>query len=414
MREVFGLEVAAKSLYIEEDGGSFEPVIGDPGDGASPSCAITDEYHEHATAAQYDTMRTGMAARDQPLSLVITTAGSNTGGPCYEKQQHLQKVLEGSLDDDSLFGVIYTIDPPEYDAQGNQIGGDVWTSVEAQKKANPNYGVSVLPAFLDKQLREAMQQAAKQNNYKTKHLNIWCGAATVWMNMEKWAACRDPGLKLEDFEGQDYWEADDLSSKIDITARIKVFIRGIEDERKLVRRHYYVFGNYYLPEARAMDEDCQHYQKWVHEKVLSTTPGAEIQYGVIKADILADTKRFAARSIAFDPWGATQLQQELTAELPADTVITIPQQTKFLSEPMKEVEAAVLSGRLHHNGDQMLSWMISNVVARKDAQENVFPTKERSANKIDGAVALIMAVSRAMIAAPKKKSVYSSRGLRSL
>jgi phage terminase large subunit-like protein len=145
--------------------------------------------------------------------------------------------------------------------------------------------------------------------------------------------------------------------------------------------------------------------------VLTSIPGAEIQPGIVRQDILADSMRFNMRCIAFDPWGATQLQQELAAELPEDTVITIPQQTRFLSEPMKEIEAAVLAGRLHHDGDRALSWMMSNVVARADANGNLFPRKERAASKIDGAVATIMAISRAMVAIPKKKSVYSSRGL---
>jgi phage terminase large subunit-like protein len=397
----FGVESAAKSLYILDDGGRFEPVIGDPGDGASPSCAIVDEFHEHTSANLRDTMKTGMGSREQPLLLSITTAGSNIEGPCHDLQSHVQKVLEGLLEDDSLFGIIHTIDE-----------GDDWTNEAALRKANPNFGVSVLAPFLAIQQREAVQQASKQNIFKTKHLNIWVNAATAWMNMESWGRAAEPSLKLEEFVGQDCYEADDLSAKIDIAARVQVFIRMQPDPlTKVEARHFYIFGAYYLPEARAMEEGCQHYQRWVHEGLLTAIPGAEIQFGVIRRDILADCKRFNMRCLAFDPWGAQQLQQELASELPEDTVITIPQQTRFLSEPMKEIEAALLAGRLHHNGDKLLSWMVSNVVAKVDANGNLFPRKERAINKIDGAVAMIMAVSRAMVATPKKRSVYSSRGL---
>lgn len=395
LESIFGVQWGAKSIYIEEDGSRFEPLIGDPGDGSSPSCAIIDEFHEHITANQYDTMKTGMGARSQPLLLVITTAGSNVAGPCHDLQGEGQKVLEGIVENDAFFVIIYTIDE-----------GDDWTSEEAIRKANPNYDVSVSGAFLQKQVREATQQASKQNLVKTKHLNVWVGAATAWMNMQAWAKCADPSLNIDQFLGQDCHEADDLSAKVDLTARMRVFVKVLQG-----KKHYYLFGRYYLPAERAMDPRCQHYQRWVHEGSLVAIPGTEIDFAVIKKEILADTLRFNMRCIAFDPWGALQLRQELEKELPDDTVIEIPQQTRFLSEPMNEIEAAVLSGRLHHDGDKPLAWAMSNIVAKRDANGNVFPRKEREENKIDPAVAAIMAVSRAMVATPKKKSVYSTRGL---
>lgn len=396
LESIFGVEWAAKSLYIEEDGSRFEPLIGDPGDGSSPSCAIIDEFHEHSTANQYDTMKTGMGARSQPLLLVITTAGSNIAGPCHDLQVEAQKVLEGIVENDALFAIVYTIDEK-----------DDWTTEESLKKANPNYDVSVSGKFLQKQVREAVQQASKQNLVKTKHLNIWVGAATAWMNMQAWAKCADPSLNIEEFLKHDCYEGADLSSKVDMTARMRVFVRLDEKGKK----QYYVFGQYYLPEDRILDPKCQHYQRWHHEGSLVGIPGAEIDYSVIRKDILADTVRFNMRCVAFDPWSALQLQQELTVELGEDVVISIPQQTRFLSDPMKEIEAAVLSGRLHHDGDKPLAWAMSNVVAKPDANGNLFPRKERDENKIDPVSALINAISRAMVATPKKKSVYSSRGL---
>jgi len=284
-----------------------------------------------------------------------------------------------------------------------------WTSEEALRKANPNYGVSVSADFLKQQILEARQQAAKQNIVKTKHLNIWVGASAAWMNMEAWSKCADPSLTIEEFRGEECWIAGDLSAKVDIASYVRVFVR--KQEGKL---HYYAFANHYLPEERIIDPRNQHYLRWKTESQLTSIPGAEIQFAQIKTDMLEDARRFHVRCVAFDPWGALQLQQELAKELSEDTVITIPQQTRYLSEPMKEIEAAVMAGRFHYNGEKPLSWMISNVVARADANGNIFPRKEKPDNKIDGAVALIMAISRAMVAQPKSRSVYASRGLLTL
>jgi phage terminase large subunit-like protein len=179
----FGVECAVKSIYREEDGSRFEPVVGNPGDGASPSCAIVDEYHEHETTILHDTMQTGMGAREQGLLLVITTAGSNIDGPCHILQGDVEKMLDGLIEDENLFGIIYTVTVPE-ELVGTPEGENFWKTEAALRMANPNYGVSVFAEFLLKSLRQAIQSAHKQNVFKTKHLNIWVNAATAWMNMD--------------------------------------------------------------------------------------------------------------------------------------------------------------------------------------------------------------------------------------
>ena len=389
--EAYGIRVGAKNLSIEATGARFEPLIGDPGDGASPSCAIVDEYHEHKTSRLYDTMLTGMGARTQPLQYVITTAGSDTAGPCYALRQDAIRVLEGTVQDDEFFAIIYTIDE-----------GDDWTTEEALRKANPNYDVSVFGDFLKSQQQAAMRSSRLQNAFKTKHLNVWVGARAAWMNMEEWHRQAD-APPLEEFEGEPCWIGLDLASKVDIAAAVKVFRREVDGED-----HYYAFGRYYLPEARVEEPDAQHYHGWVRDGRLIATPGEITDYRQIRDDILDDDERYGIAALGYDPDNATHLINELM-DLGIECV-EVPQRVRYLSEPMKWVEALVKAGRLHHDGCPVLSWMMSNVTVRVDANDNIFPRKERPEAKIDGVVALIMALGRAMADDDGGRSVYEDRG----
>lgn len=390
--EAFGVEVMASNLSIPSNGSRFEPVIGKPGDGASPSCAIVDEYHEHQTDDLYDTMLTGMGAREQPLMWVITTAGSDIAGPCYALRSDVINVLEGTVQNDELFGAIYTIDE-----------GDDWKSEEALRKANPNYDVSVSGDFLKAQVRDALNSSRKINIVKTKHLNVWVNSRAAWMNMEAWNATADPTLREEDFAGEPCWMGLDLASKVDIVSCIKLFKRD---------SHWYLFGRHYVPEAQVENPDRRHYQGWVHEGHLIATEGDIIDYDRIKADILEDAERYRIVNLGYDPWGATQLATDLSKE--GVPVIEVMQSVTQLSEPMKWIEALVLAGKLHHDGNPCMSWMVSNVTARVDAKDNIFPRKDRPEMKIDGLVAALNAMRVAMMEEESTTSVYQSRGIKVL
>jgi phage terminase large subunit-like protein len=396
LKKYFGIESAVKSLFIVDDGSRFQPLVGDPGDGMSPSCAIIDEYHEHPTSVLIDTMQTGMGARQQPLVLVITTAGSSVEGPCHTLEREVEKMLDGRMDKDRRFGIMYGIDKE-----------DDWKSEYALRKANPNFGVSVSEAFLKEAQASAIQSTHRQNTFKTKHLDVWVNAATGWMNMAAWDKCADPSLNLDQFHGLECVEGVDLAAKVDLASRIKVFRRD-----ELGQVHYYAFGRHYVPQDRAQDGEHEHYERWVSIDALVAVPGPEIQLGLIEKEIFDEIPRFNRKCIAFDPWSAQQMQQNLAAKLPTDTIITIPQTTQYLSEAMKEVEAAVIAGRFHHNGDPVLSWAASCVIAREDHNGNVFPRKEKNGiSKIDPMSALFNAISRAMIAKPVRRSIYETRGV---
>lgn len=393
LAEAFGVKVGPQRIYIEANGSRFEAVIGKPGDGASPHCGIVDEYHEHDSDTLFDTFRTGMGARKQPLLLVITTAGDNLAGPCKLLQGDLENVLTRSIEREELFGTVYTIDD-----------SDDWTSDAAVRKANPNYDVSVFADFLQTERQNAVNSARKQGVFKTKHENVWVGANAAYFNIEQWNRLADPSLKPEEFQGLPCAHASDLSSKKDLTACVKVF-------RKIVdgKAHYFVFGRYYLPKDQAMLPEFQHYQGWVHQGFLGTTPGGAIDYEQIERDTVNDIQKFRIKEFAYDGWNAEQYSQNVERETRA-TRVEVPQKVRYLSDPMKQLDALIADGRVHHDGNPVLTWAMGNVTAHTDKNDNVFPNKERYESKIDPAVAFIMAMSRALVA-QGGESVYSTRGI---
>lgn len=388
LQEHTGAEIFAKSLVTLEDESRFEPVIGNPGDGPSPHCAIADEFHEHETSNLVDTMETGMGARDQPLLLEITTAGYNIAGPCYDQEIECRRVLQEVIEQDELFVMIFGID----EAMGDDPGDD-WTDPKILRKANPNYDVSVSGQFLQAQQRQAVLNPIHQNKFKTKHLNVWCSAKIAWMSLNLWQLAGDPGLTIDDFKGHSCWGILDLASKDDLAVFGQIFkkkIRGAD--------HYYAFARYYLPEDTVNEEGPNRdvYRKWHKQGLLTVTDGAEIDFDVIKSDILAYKSRFAFKEFAYDPWRATQLAQELRKESYGIEWVEFRQTVQNMSAPMKEVYAAVKGGRFHHDGNPVTQWMVSNVVAKIDAKDNIYPRKEKKEMKIDGAVTIIMGVARAL------------------
>ena len=388
----YGVTVNISTLSIAETNSKFEPVIGNPGDGASPSCAIVDEYHEHKTPQLYDTMKTGMGARSQPLLLVITTSGSDISGPCYQHQVELQKVLEGVIEDDQRFGIIYTIDDT-----------DDWTSELALLKANPNFGISVDGDFLRGQQRDAIDNPRKQNTFKTKHLNVWVAAASPWINLHKLKLAGDASLDLEQFRGETCYDGLDLASKIDIASRVKVFRREIDG-----RTHWYAISRNYVPQSAVEDPSKAHYQGWVHQGYMTATVGNMINLKQIEEDLVADSEKCVVAEVAMDAWGAREMMPSLAEQ--GFTVVDVPMQVRHLSEPMKEIQALIEDGRFHHDDNPAFVWMMSNVEVYPDRNDNIFPRKQREENKIDAAVALIVAMARAMVG-QGGSSIYNEQGI---
>jgi phage terminase large subunit-like protein len=399
MCEHFGIQVNAKSLIRLEDNARFEALIGDPGDGASPSCALIDEYHEHVDNRLVDTMLSGMGARLQGLIWYITTAGSDIEGPCYDKRRAVIEMLEGTTPDDELFGVIYTLDE-----------SDDWTDPNVLVKANPNIGVSVYRDYLISQQNRAIKNARLANTFKTKHCNVWVTSQSAFFNMEDWNSCEDESLTLDLFEGQDCILGMDLARKKDLVCMARLFWRDIDG-----KRHYYsVSPGFWVPEDTAMDNDnrrmAERLQKWVNTEDLFLCQGAEVDYRDILDEATKANQNHCVIECPLDPHGATNLGHHLDDE--GLEPITIQQNYTNLSDPMKELEAAISAGRFHHDGNPIMSWCVSNVVGKHIAGNDdvVRPIKEGVDNKIDGAVALIMAIGRVMVA-QDNFSVYEKEGL---
>lgn len=385
LKKAAGIEVYASNLNKPADGSRFEPVIGNPGDGSSPSCSLIDEYHEHDSASMYETMLTGMGARKQPLMFIITTAGSNIEGPCYDKRRQCAEMLCGDVPDDELFAWIWTVDE-----------GDDWTDPDVLAKANPNFGVSVYREYLESQQARAIRSARFTNTFKTKHLNIWTSAKLGFFNLQSWHACRDITLSLDDFSGESCFLGLDLARKLDMNSMARLFVRMIDG-----KRHYYCISPlFFVPEDAVWHNDNQRlaerFQAWVSQGYLFDTDGAEVDYREILEEAKAANEDNPVLYSAIDPFGATGLAHSLDDE--GMTPVVITQNYTNMSPAMKELEAAIEGGRFHHDGNPIMTWCISNVVGKNlpGNDDVVRPVRQGTDSKIDGAVALMMAIGLAM------------------
>lgn len=409
------------SIYRLSDMSRFELVVGAPGDGASPHYAIVDEYHEARTSILYDTFSTGMGAREQPLLLVVTTAGTDTSTPCYDLYLRAVKILEGTIEDDSFFALMYGIDKD-----------DKWDDFENWKKANPNYCVSIEEDYLKRKFTETLTDVSKQNINLTKHLNVWTNAGSAWMNMTKWAACYEPTLSLSNFKSQPCYIGLDLASKIDICALVMLFtgnqrrvvrlvfnpLTNEDEEQEVTQSDLIMFAKYYLPEETVSLSGNDHYVKWVKEGWITVTPGAQTDFLYIENDLKRINSEHPIIELAYDPREANYLIQNVSDWLGTQFVdgkevsrcVEISQGPALMSEPMKEVEARIYSRSLLHSNDPVFTWMMGNVVLKQGRNSGpvkyYYPTKEKNEFKIDGPVSLIMATSRAMLRSNDGVSAY--------
>lgn len=371
-----GLEVTSHTIYQETSASRMKALARDQGgnlDGLNVHCAIVDELHAHKVRDVWDVLETATGARRQPLLWAITTAGFNRAGICYEQRAYALKILSGSIKDDEYFGICYTLDKD-----------DDWTDEDLWIKANPNIDVSVSRDDIRRKARKAMEMAAAQNNFLTKHLNVWCNADSSWMDQRAWDDCRE-NIYLEEFENCPAWLGVDLASKTDI-ASVAILI---EKENNL-----YLFVNNYLNEDAAESGKNSQYSGWARDNRLITTPGNITDFAYIETDIRDLASRLDVQDVAFDPWQASYIMQNLQSD--GLNVVEYRQTVQNMSSAMKELEAFVMTKKLKHSGCPVMDWMVSNVVAHVDAKENIYPRKEFPENKIDGVVATIMAIGRHM------------------
>ena len=375
----FGLEVTAQAIVQMRSASSFKALSADGHtlDGLNIHLAIVDELHAHKTPEVYEVLETGAGKRPQSLIWAITTAGFNKQGICYQTRDFAVKVLAGEMQGEaaeSTFAVVYTIDE-----------GDDLFAEETLRKANPNWGVSVDPNIVMQTAAKARQVVQARNNYLTKHLNIWVDANSALYDTAHWRKCEDKTLDEADHAGDECVIGLDLASKIDIAARLNVYRRMIEG-----KAHFFVFPRFYLPRAAIEEDRHPMYRGWEMQGDLIATPGETTDFGTIEDEIKADGPGLNLLAVATDPWQALQMIQALKKDgMPAEE---FRQTVQNMSEATKTLDALMREGRIHHPGNAVLNWMIGNVVGHYDTKENVYPRKEMNANKIDGAVALIMAL----------------------
>ena len=304
------------------------------------------------------------------------------------------RVLEGAQADERLFALIYSIDTED----------DPWEE-SSWIKANPSWGQAVQPDAIRAIMRQARNNPAHEAAAKSRHLNVWVSADEALFSMRRWRECADSSLSLDAFEGRSCHLAVDLASRTDLAALAIVFPRV---DSKTGKTTYTAFARCYVNDAAVMEARNSSYPGWAADGYLVVTLGNETDFGAIETDILDLCKRFDVLSVAYDPWAATQLTQRLSAE--RVPVFEFRANTQNFSEPTKELDAAMRTQRITHDSNPVLEWCISNVVGRYDVRSNVYPRKARPEQKIDAAIALIMAMARCMAEKPFV-SVYEKRGL---
>lgn len=376
----FGVDVGKHDITVPDTASSFKPLNaeGSTLDGLNIHGGVVDEVHAHKTRAVWDVLDSATGARSQPLLSAITTAGSDRSGICYELRDYTIKVLEGTVVDETWFGVIYTIDE-----------GDLWHDPKVWRKANPNLGISVKLDDMEAACRKALAMPSAQGNFLTKRLNVWVNADSAWMDMQAWDRCAKPGLKVEDVAHLPCYVPLDLASKVDIAAAPILFV----DEEA---GRYYLISRFYLPERAVESGRNSQYDGWRRAGHLNVTPGEVTDFDEIENDLCQDMRRLNVQEMPYDPWQAVQLASHMLDE--GAPMVEYRQTVQNMSEPMKHFEALVLQGpdKFQHDGNPVMTWMVSNVVCHRDAKDNIYPRKEREENKIDGPVAVIMGLGRAI------------------
>lgn len=375
-------EVYRKAITVPGTRSSYRVLSADVkgSHGVNASAVIFDELHAQPTRELWDVLNTSTGARRQPLVVAITTAGYDRESICWEQHEYARQVRDGIIEDDSFLPVLYGAED-----------GDDWLDEAVWHKANPSLGQTIKLEYLQREAERARVTPAYQNTFRRLHLNQWTAQESRWLPMEAWERCADP-FDEELLDGAECYGGLDLASTSDIASLVLCF-PSEPGEPEL----YTWLARFWIPAQNIIERARQHrvpYDAWVRDGLVVATPGNMIDYAYIAREIEALSERYNIREIAFDRWGAFQLSAALQGA--GLTMIGFGQGYMSMAAPTKELLRLVLDSKLRHGGNPVLRWMADNLIVDQDAAGNVKPNKAKSREKIDGIVAGIMALDRAM------------------
>jgi phage terminase large subunit-like protein len=375
------ISIHKDNLAIEERAAFYRPLGADADtmDGLNPHGSIIDEFHAHKTRALFDVLDTATGARRQPLLFIISTAGFDQTSVCFEQHTYSEDVLKGTVADDSHFAYIATID-----------AGDDWSDERVWPKANPNYGISVKPEDMRRLRDQALQLPSKQNPFLRLRLNVWTQQVDRWISLPLWDA-QAGRVDEARLAGRKCYGGLDLAAVSDICAWVMVFPH--DDDPETVD----VLPRFWVPKAKVQDVHNRYhsqYADWVRAGFLKEIDGNAIDFGFVRKQVLEDAQTFQVVDLNIDRLfngheTAVLLGQERMQ------VAVMGQGFYGMAAPMKEFERRLLAKKIIHGGNPVLRWMADNVAVLHDAADNVKPDKAHSQGKIDGIVALVMAIDRA-------------------
>ena len=389
------------NVSVASTGSKMEPLGRDSKamEGINPSGSTIDEYHVFSWKNNevFENIQSASVNRRQPLHLIITTAGRDKDLPCFEYHNLINDINRGIKKQEDTFGVIYTIDD-----------GDDWRDPSVWPKANPNWGVSVLPDRFEGEFNGALNSRSKEVSFKTKNLNIWCDAPDMWISDDKFmeSSITDDWAGILELKDMECYGGLDLASHIDTNA-LALFFPG--------RERSYLRLWYWIPESKAkVAEDDVDYKLWIQDGFMKSTPGEIVDIDGMTEDIGDILREYNVVGLAYDPWHAHHgvIQNLVKGGYTVDRLDPYQQSLRNMSAPTKEMESLIMAGKLEHFRNPVLRWNMRNTVMRRDANDNMAPDKRASKKKIDGVVASLMAIGEYLTLQASDDMAYRDHTLR--
>ena len=384
-----------KAIVIEKTKSSYKVLSSDvkTKHGLNAHGIIFDELHTQPDRELWDVLTTSVGARQQPLVFAITTAGYDKNSICWEQHDYAVKVRDGIIDDPEFLPLIFSV-PDDAD----------WTDSEVWEEANPSLGKTVLWGYVQAECNRGKETPGYVNTFRRLQLNQWTESSSRWLDIGAWDECGKP-VDLDELVGEACWAGLDLSTTTDLSSLNLLFPR---------LEGYVTLAFFWVPEeniALRARRDRVPYDVWVREGFIEATEGNVIDYDYIREKVKALSSVYRIQGIGFDPWNATSLVNDLMED--GAPMVEVRQGYASMTAPSKELEKLVVSKQIFHGGNPVLRWCAANVVVEQDATGNLKPSKAKSTERIDGIVALVIALSRA-IDGDDPGSVYDERGLLTL